>query len=188
MGHLMFAGFFCLLIVLVFLRLWLGYLLAKRSKPNGDAVPIKIPNEGRSFKAKRYVGFVFLLLIPTYLAGSIYIGVQLWHKDTPDATVIFWLAVDLIVPVTLLFLACAIKGFQSYIAIDKEGFEYRDVFRVKRYYQENIEGVYCDNEFIYIKCRNKRIPVIIENLYGDRDLIFRMLCTVKDGSNGKSNN
>lgn len=182
MGHIMFAGFFCLLIVLVFLRLWLGYLLAKRNKPKGVAVPIEIPNEGRSFKAKRYVGFVFLLLIPTYLAGSIYISVQLWHKDTPDATVIFWLAVDLIVPATLLFLACAIKGFRSYIAIDKEGFEYRDVFRIKRFPKTEIEEVCRDNEFIFVKCVNKRLPVIIERMYGNQNVIYGMLCTVNQSS------
>ena len=147
MGHLFFLGFLLWIVILVVLRLSLGYLRAKRKKVNDPPMPIEIPAEGRLFHPRQYVGYASLLLALAFPGMSIYGCVHLWHKETPDAVIIFWLLADSILPVTLLFSAVAVQGFRSYLFIDPNGFEYREFGKPKRYPREDIEGVYRDSEF-----------------------------------------
>ena len=182
MGHLLFIGLFVFLLVLLFLRLYFGYLSAKRKNSTNPAALMEIPFDNRRFQAKKHFGFFAVVFIVLFLTVSVYGSYKLWQKNDPG----FWLVVDSIIPITLLFLGLAGKGFMSYLFIDKDGFEYREFFWAKRYDRKDIKEIYRDNEFIFIKCRNKRIPIIIENIYGDEDIIYRMLCTLKEIRNKKS--
>jgi hypothetical protein len=178
MGHLLFIGLFAFFLVLLFSRLYFGYLFARRKKPSNSATLIEIPFEGRCFHAGKHFGFFGVAFIVIFLAVSIYGSYKLWQKKDLG----FWLIADSIVPITLVFGGLAVKGFLSYIFIDRDGFNYREFFRIKRYAREDIKDIYRDNEFVFIKCRDKRIPVIIENIYGDEEIIYRMLCTLKEDS------
>ena len=179
MGHLLFIGLFVFFLVLLFSRLYFGYLFARRKKPSTPTAPIEIPSEGRCFQAGKCFGFFGVAFIVIFLAASIYGSYKLWQKNDLG----FWLVADSIVPITLVFGGLAVKGFLSYIFIDRDCLKYREFFRIKRYVREDIQDVYRDNEFIFIKRRNKRIPVIIENIYGNAEIIYRMLYMLKDAGN-----
>ena len=101
-------------------------------------------------------------------------------RDTTDASILFWVLIDMIIPITFLFTLASLKGFRSYLRIDQEGFEYREEFRSKKYHSRDIENIYREDEFVFVKCKNKKIPLIIEKGYGDQETIYRMLCTLKE--------
>ena len=179
MGHLIFAGLFCFFLILIFSRLFFGYLSAKKNKPNNKERASEIPVEGMYFKPKKRVGFFFLSLIPILLVLAVFGCFKLSQKNDPDATVVFWLIADSIIPVVAVFSLAAFEAFRSYLFVNKEGFRYHDVFSDKKYSNENIEGVYRDSEFVFIKCKNKRIPIIIEKTFGNPDIIYETLCALK---------
>jgi hypothetical protein len=179
MGHLLFIGLFGFLLVLLISRIYFGYLFARRKKPSNTASPIEIPLEGRRFQVRKGFGFFAVVFIVIFLAASICGSYKLWQNNDPG----FWLVTDSIVPITLLFGGLAVKGFLSYIFVDRDGFKYREFFRIKRHAREDIEDVCRDNEFIFVKCGNKQIPVIIENMYGNKEIIYGMLCMLKETGN-----
>ena len=186
MGHLVFAGLFCFFILVLFSRIYFGYLSAKRNKPNDPVEPIEISAEGMCFKPQKRKAIFYFSLIPVFLVVAAIGCFRLSKQNSFDANITFWLLVDSIVPVTLVFFLAAIKSFRSYLFINSNGFEYRENFRTKRFAGNEIQGIYRENEFIFIKCFNKRIPIILEKGYGDWDTIYRTLCILKMSNQKKS--
>ncbi|MEN6306699.1 MAG: hypothetical protein ABFD91_03005 [Anaerohalosphaeraceae bacterium] len=176
MGHLMFIGIFIIFLAILFSRVFFGYLFASRKKQNNPLSSVEIPLEGCSYQAKKYLGFFAVVFLLIFLPASIYGSCKLWQKNDPG----FWFVVDSIVPVTLIFAGFTIKAFRSHLYIDRGGFRHLGLFRVRRYPAEDIIDVRQDNDFIFVKCRNKRMPVIVENIYGNKDMIYRMLCALKE--------
>jgi hypothetical protein len=172
----MFIGILIVFLAILFSRVYFGYLFARRKKQYNPLSPVEIPLEGCSYQAKTYLGFFAVVFLIIFLAASIYGSCKLWQKNDPG----FWFVVDSIVPVTLLFAGFTIKAFRSHLYIDRGGFRYLGLFRVKKYVSQDILDVYQDSDFIFIKCKNKRMPVIIENIYGDKEMIYRMLCMLKE--------
>ena len=175
MGHLIFAGFFVFLVVLLVGKIYFSYIYAaKRKKEDKEEISFEIGEEEKLFHVKKSVklfGGVALILDVLVL---ICIFQELRQK--PEALTGLWMLIDLIILGFFILILLIIKCVRSYIHIRYEGFEYRDLFRVRTYPKEEIENVYRTTEFIFVKRKGYKMPVIIEVIYDNNDCLYGMLC------------
>lgn len=172
MGHVYAVIVFLSFIAILAGKLYFSYVYAVKHTSQEETLIPEIPDDGLRFAQSRMRTVLFGMAA---IAGSIILIVSLIKTYKPsdsDLMGLFWFLFDVSFPAIMIVVLAAIKGFRSYLRILREGFEYREKFRVKWYPKERIEGVYHTSEFIFIRLRGRRLPIIIENGYGDNNLIF----------------
>lgn len=175
MGHLLFVGFLLFFVIIIVGRIYFDYKSATRKKAKEEVCLVEIPIDGKHFIPKTSKRLFHFSLIPIYLLFTVSSCIYLRQKTDPDAEIIYWLLVDMTLPVLAVLVLAFLKSIRSYIYICPEGFEYRDVFRVKTYSKDEIEGVYSTSGFVFVKRKSHKMPAIIENGFGNHDSIYKML-------------
>ena len=174
MGHLIFAGLLVFFVVMLVGKIYFSYIYAaKRKKEDKEEISFEIDEEQKLFRVKKSVklfGWVVLMLDVLVL---IYILRELRQK--PEAATGLWMLIDLLILLFLTIIVLLIKGMLSYVRIQRGSFEYRDSFRVRTYSKEEIENVYRTTEFIFVKRRGYKMPVIIELIYNNNDCLYGLL-------------
>jgi hypothetical protein len=176
MGHLLFSGFFLFFILLITGRIYFDYNRAIKKKEKEEIEPAEIPIEGKYFAYKKPFGIICLFLVPSYWIFVFFSCSHLLKKNDLDSQIIFWLLVDSLLPVSAIFLIAFITGMRSFVFIHRDGFDFRGPFRKKVFLQEEIEKVCRTEEFIFVKRKERRIPLVIENKYHDDKTMYKMLC------------
>ena len=178
MGHLIFAGLFVFLVVILVGKIYFSYIYsAKREKDDNTEVSVEIGEQGKWFYVQKWIALVagiLVFLVPFFL---IYFFKLL--REEPQHSDALWMLIDLLILGFFVFILLIIKCVRSYIHIRNEGFEYRQAFRTKAYSKEEIEYVCRTTEFIFIKRKNCRMPVVIETIYANNDCLYGMLCSLQ---------
>jgi len=168
MGHL-FAVVVLVFFVLVLTgKIYLSYLWALRHPVAEDAGEMAVPESGLRFVVARGTAIFYNLLAVGILAlfgGAL---LKSYRRGDAEGMVLFWFLFDVSIPAALIILAAALKGFRSYLHIYPDGMEYRDVFRVRRYAWADIAEVFVTRKFIFLRRKGRKLPVVIDNIYGDR--------------------
>jgi len=179
MGHLIFAGLFLFLIILLIGKISFSYIYAaKRGTNTDEEISVKMGEKEKLFHVKRSIklfGWVCLFLNMLIL---IYLFKVL--RQQPEASNGLWMAIDFSILGFFVFIILLIKGTLSYIRIKRGSFEYRDLFRVRAYSKEEIENVYQTKEFIFVKREGCKMPIIIETIYDSNDCLYKMLCNLQN--------
>ena len=180
MGHLLFVGFLLFFVAIIFGRIYYDYRCAIKKRKREQSCLVEIPIDGKRFCSKIPRRIFYFLLIPVFIIFFSWSCASLREKTEPDAEIIDWFLIDAILPVLTILTLAFLKSIRSYIYIHPEGFQYREIFRLKAYSRGEIEGVYSTAEFIFVKRKNHKIPIIIENGYGNHKSIYEMLNTLNE--------
>lgn len=175
MGHVYAVIIFFSFIAILAGKLYFSYLSAIKHTSRKEAIVSEIPDEGLRFAYSRKGAVFFSMMAIAVSAFFIVSLIKSYKPSDSDLMSLFWLLFGISFPAIIVVVLAAIKGFRSYLRILREGFEYRETFRVKWYPKERIEGVYHTSEFIFIRLKGRRLPIIIENGYGDNKLIFGLI-------------
>ncbi len=172
MAHVYAVIVFLSFIAILAGKLYFSYVYAVKHTSQEETLIPEIPDEGLRFAYSRK-GAVFFgmmaIAVSTFFIVSL---IKSYKPSDSDLMGLFWFLFDVSFPAILIVTMAAIKCFRSYLHISPEGFDYHEEFRVKWYPKEQIEGVYHTSEFIFIRLKGRRLPIIIENGYGDNNLIF----------------
>ncbi len=180
MIHLMFSGVFVFGIIVLLAKLYFSYTNAVKKKGAEDVDAIMSPdiNEREKFFVpkglKAIVGFL-VLSVPILL---IYFFIKL--KNEPTHADGLWIMIDLLIVGFFVVVFAFITVLRSYVYIHEEGFEYRGAFRTKSFSRQDVEHAYQTQDFIYVKLKDFKMPVIIETIYTDNDCLYKMLYRLKD--------
>lgn len=172
MGHVYAVIVFVSFIAILAGKLYFSYVYAVKHTSQEEMLIPEIPDDGLRFAQSRMRTVLFgmaAIAVPVILIVCL---IKTYKPSDSDLMGLFWFFFDISLPAILIVAVAAIKCFRSYLHIFPEGFEYREAFRVKWYPKEQIEGVYHTSEFIFIRLEGRRLPIIIENGYGDNELIF----------------
>ena len=175
MGHVYAVIVFLSLIAILAGKLYFSYVYAVKHTSQEETIIPEIPDEGLRFAYSRKGAVFFGMMAIAVSAFFIVSLIRSYKPSDSDLMGLFWFLFDVSFPAIMIVVLAAIKGFRSYLRILREGFEYREKFRAKWYPKERIEGVYHTSEFIFIRLSGRRLPIIIENGYGDNKLIFGLI-------------
>ena len=178
MGHLSFAVFLVCFIFILVGSIYFHYISAVRKrKDNKVEISDEINKQGVRFETKKKIKAAGCILIPIVLVSMFFLFKEL--KEELKKSEELWILIDMLILCLMVFFLLFLTGLRSYVYIHEDGFEYRRVYGIKSYCKDEIEFVCRTTEFIFIKIRDSRIPVIIEPIYGNNDELFRMLCSLK---------
>ena len=171
MGHIYSVIALLFFVVFITAAVYFHYLYAVRHPLETEQAPDEISDGGLRFTPKTMVTIFYALMaiaIPSFF---------IIYLPTSDSLskLFFWFLFDISFPTSFTVIIAAIKGFRSYLHIYPDGLKYRDTFCTKWYPKEEVEGVYQTSEFIFVKRKGRKIPLVIENLYTDRKTIFALL-------------
>ena len=180
MSHLMFAGLFVFLVSLIVGKIYFSYTGAVKKRDDEDVEAImsdEISEQEKKFCVQKGItafGAFLVLLVPILL---IYFFNKL--KNEPQHAEGLWLLIDMLILGFFVSIILLITGLRSYVYIHEEGFEYRGPFRTKLFPKQDVEHAYQTPDFIYIKLKDVKIPVIMETIYTDNDCLYKMLYRLK---------
>jgi predicted membrane metal-binding protein len=175
-GHLLFLGLAVFFFMLITGRIYYDYRCAIKNKEKEEIGFAEIPIGGKYFSYKKPFGIICLFLIPSYWVIVFLSCSHLLKKNDLDSQIIYWFLIDSVLPISAIFLVAFIAGMRSFVFIHQNGFDFRGAFRKKAFLQDEIEKVCRTEEFIFIKQKEHKIPLVIENKYHDDKEMYRMLC------------
>lgn len=176
MAHFLLLGFVVFFFILVIGRICFDYRCAIKNKQKEEIEHIEIPLEGKHYTYKKLFGVICLLIIPSYWLFAFFSCSHLYKKNDTDSHIIFWLLVDSIIPITIFFLIAFISALRSYVFVYQDGFDHHGPFRKKVFLKDDIENICRTEEFIFIKGKGRKVPLVIEAAYHDSNTMYRMLC------------
>ena len=175
MGHVYAVIVFLSFIAILAGKLYFSYVYAVKHTSQEETLIPEIPDEGLRFAQSRMRAVLFGMAVIAVSVIFVFCLMKTYKPSDSDLMGLFWFLFDVSFPAILIVATAAIKCFRSYLHIFCEGFEYREEFRVKWYPKDQIEGVYHTSEFIFVRLKGRRLPIIIENGYGDNELIFGLI-------------
>ena len=175
MGHLVAVIYFLMFAVVFVGKLYLSYLYALRHTYQEELFVPEIPDEGIRFELSKVRAVAFSLAGGIISVMFFFFLFKFYDPSDSLSMGFFWMIFDIYFPVVFIITLAAVKYFRSYLHIFPEGFQCRGAFGAKWYPKERIEGVYRTSELIFVRLKGKRLPVIIENGYGDSNLIFGLI-------------
>ena len=183
MAHLMFAGCFVFFVIVLIGGVYFRYVVAKRQKDGNTEILAETDKQDKWFYVQKQITLITGILVIVVLFILTYFFKLLKEKpqDAWPADSL-WLLIDMLILAFFIFILLIIKCVRSYIHIHAEGFEYRQTFQTKTYSKEQIEYVYRGSDFIFIKQKDRRMPIIIEKIYSDNDCLYEMLCSLQNSS------
>jgi len=185
MGHLVFVAMFIVFVAILVGKLYFSYIYAAKKQKEDDAeVLVDIDEQSKSFYVKKWRALVAGIVILIELFFLMYFFNLL--KNESQHSDVFWALIDSLFLGVFIFIVAFIKCVRSNICIHRDGFDYFDTFRKKLYSKEEIEFVCRTTEFIFVKRKGCRMPVIIEAIYSDNDCLYEILRGLQSDLSRKS--
>ena len=72
-------------------------------------------------KCKKLLGILCHFLIPAYWLFAFFSCLSLYQKNDLDSRILFWLLIDSVLPVSIIFILAFITSLRSYVYIYKGG-------------------------------------------------------------------
>jgi hypothetical protein len=176
MGHLLFAGLLVFMIILLVGKIYFSYIYASRRNQDNDTATTIGPDtdeQDKLFYIK--TGIKVLSVVFALLDMLLLLHLTKLFKEMPEKSDGLWMLFDLAMIALFVFITLFAECLRSYIHIYRDGFEYRGIFRAKAYSKNEIESVCRTTEFIFIKRKGHKMPIIVEAVYNGNDFIYRML-------------
>lgn len=174
MGHIWFFAGFLIFVAILFVGVFFNYIHAIKNTKNNDAEPeVAMEEPGGLFSVNKCVPFIaagLIIAIP-FLVGWLLVEM----RKSPENSHVLWAGVDFLILGFIVFIFLLSKSLRSYIHVHKDGFEYRQILSARFYSKAEIEFVCRNADFIFVKRKGFKIPVIIENVYADSDRLYGML-------------
>lgn len=177
-GHLLFLGVFAIFVIILFAGLFFSYIFAaKKTFSHNPGKLFEIPEQGKKFTVKKEVIAIsgILLIISPFV---------MWHffkllKQEPENADALWFLIDLLILAIIIFLLLFLTGLRSYVYVHQGGIEYKKIIRKESYISENIEFISESSNFLFIKLKSSKFPVVLETIYTDYGELVQMLCSLK---------
>ena len=178
MGHLYAFVTVVFFVVLMAAKIYLSYLYAARHPRTWGQSPREIAAEGVRFRPRR--GLIVFLIAASVAVPAIFVaGIAKAYKPSePVRMTLFWYLVDLSLPATIIMVAGALQGVRQYVHIYPHGFVYKKILCARRYSGNDIRGVCSSEKFIFINIRGRRLPLMLDNIYGAKDVVPQLLAAL----------
>jgi len=173
MGHLIFAGLVVVLVIILVGGIYFRFTHATRNV-QCSKIPGDIGEEEKWFYVKKWVplfvgGFTILIL---FVLMDLFKDIS----EEPERAAGAWMLIDLAILALVVLALLFVVFLRSYVRIYSEGFECRKLFRAKKFAKADIDYVCRADDIVFVKLKSCRMPVIIEMIYNDNDVLYGMLC------------
>jgi hypothetical protein len=164
------------MIILFAGKIYFSYIYASRkNKGNDTAITIKSDADEQDKRFYIKTGIKVLSVVFVLLDMFFLLHVNKLLKEMPEKSEGLWILFDLALLALFVFIVLLAECLRSYIYIHREGFEYRWILRAKTCSKNEIESVCRSSEFIFVKRKGRKMPIIIETIFEGNDFIYKML-------------